>query len=116
MVTPQHLTRLFRRHIQTTPMRYLWQRRTRHGVELLGGTGLSITEIADRIGFQSPFHFSRLVLRYYHDSPRRLRERLWSGHESSRSLATPDAGQGNALDKVALRNEEEDDEWRDRDH
>ena len=80
MVSPQHLTRLFRRHIQTTPMRYLWQRRTRHGVELLGSTGLSIGEIAARVGFQSPFHFSRLVARYYHDSPRRLRERLWSGY------------------------------------
>ncbi len=81
MVTPQHLTRLFRRHIQTTPMRYLWQLRTRHGVELLGGTGLSIGEIAAQVGFQSPFHFSRRVLQYYHDSPRRLRERLWSGQQ-----------------------------------
>jgi AraC family transcriptional regulator of arabinose operon len=83
MVTPQHLTRLFRRHIQTTPMRYLWQLRTRHGVELLGGTGLSIGEIAAQVGFQSPFHFSRLVQQYYQDSPRRLRERLWSGQRDT---------------------------------
>jgi AraC-like DNA-binding protein len=84
LVTPQHLTRLFRRHLQTTPMRYLWQLRTRHGVELLGGTGLSIGEIAAQVGFQSPFHFSRLVVQYYHDSPRRLRDRLWSGQGDPR--------------------------------
>ena len=83
MVTPQHLTCLFRRHIQTTPMRYLWQLRTRHGVELLGSTGLSIGEIAAQVGFQSPFHFSRLVLQDYHDSPRRLRQRLWSGEQDA---------------------------------
>jgi transcriptional regulator GlxA family with amidase domain len=82
-VTPQHLTRLFRRHMQTAPMRYLWHLRTRHGVELLGGTGLSIGEIATQVGFQSPFHFSRLVRNHYRDSPRRLRERLWSGQRDT---------------------------------
>jgi AraC-like DNA-binding protein len=78
-VTPQHLTRLFRRHLHTTPARHLWQLRTRRGVELLGETGLSVGEIAARVGFQSPFHFSRMVRRRYQHSPRQLRERLWRG-------------------------------------
>jgi AraC-like DNA-binding protein len=76
-VTPQHLTRLFRRHVGTTPMRYLWQLRTRRGVELLHRTGLSITAIAERVGFSSPYHFSRLVRQHYAHSPRDLRRRVW---------------------------------------
>jgi transcriptional regulator GlxA family with amidase domain len=76
-VTPQHLTRLFRRHLHTTPMRYLWRLRTRRGVELLHRTGLSVGEIAERVGFQSPFHFSRLVRQHYAYSPRQLRQRVW---------------------------------------
>lgn len=76
-VTPQHLTRLFRRHLQTTPMRYLWQLRTRRGVELLRRTGLSISEIAERVGFSSPYHFSRRVRQQYARSPRDLRRRVW---------------------------------------
>jgi AraC-like DNA-binding protein len=78
-VTPQHLTRLFRRHLGTTPARHLWQLRTRRGVELLGETGLSIGAIAERSGFQSPFHFSRMVRRHYRRSPRELRALLWRG-------------------------------------
>jgi AraC family transcriptional regulator of arabinose operon len=78
-VTPQHLTRLFRRELHITPMRYLWQLRTQRGVELLGETGLSIAEIAERVGFQSPFHFSRLVRQQYGCGPRELRQRLWRG-------------------------------------
>ncbi len=82
-MSPQHLTRLFRQHLHTTPMRYLWQLRTRHGVEILSTTGLSIAEIAVQVGFQSPFHFSRLVTQYYHMSPSRLRQRIWSGTMTS---------------------------------
>jgi AraC family transcriptional regulator of arabinose operon len=80
-VTPQHLTRLFRRQLNTTPIRYLWQQRTRRGVELLRETGLSVSEVAERVGFQSPFHFSRLVRQEYQLPPRALRERLWGGIE-----------------------------------
>lgn len=77
--SPQHLTRLFRQHLDATPMRYLWQLRTRRGAELLGTTGLTVGEIAAQVGFQTPFHFSRMVSQYYQVSPRRLRQRLWEG-------------------------------------
>jgi AraC family transcriptional regulator len=76
-MSPQHLTRLFRRHLLVTPMRYVWLLRVRRGVELLGTTGLSVGEIAAQVGFQSPFHFSRLVAQHYNAPPRRLRQRIW---------------------------------------
>jgi AraC-like DNA-binding protein len=80
-VTPQHLTRLFRQHLNVTPMRFLWQTRTRHGVELLGSTGLAINVIAAQTGFQSAFHFSRLVKERTGHSPRALRQGLWRGEK-----------------------------------
>ena len=76
-VTPQHLIKLFRRHLQTTPTKYLWQARVRRGVELLCATGLSMGEIAERSGFANPFHFSRLVKQHYLKTPKQLREAAW---------------------------------------
>jgi AraC family transcriptional regulator of arabinose operon len=76
-VTPQHLIKLFRRHLHTTPTKYLWQARVRRGVELLCATGLSMSEVAERSGFANPFHFSRLVKQHYHKTPKQLREAAW---------------------------------------
>jgi AraC family transcriptional regulator of arabinose operon len=76
-VSSQHLIRLFRRYLGSTPSRYLWETRTRRGVELLRETGLGISEISERVGFQSPFHFSRLVRKQYGTSPREVRRAAW---------------------------------------
>jgi AraC family transcriptional regulator of arabinose operon len=76
-VTPQHLIKLFKRHLRETPMNFLWNLRTDEGVKLLQQTGLNISEIADRTGFQSPYHFSKRVRSRYGFSPRTLRQRVW---------------------------------------
>ena len=76
-VSPQHLIRLFRRHFQITPGRYLWRTRVERGAGLLAATGLNISEIADRCGFKNPFHFSRLLRKMQGISPRRFRQRAW---------------------------------------
>jgi AraC-like DNA-binding protein len=39
---------------------------------------LTVAEIADRCGFQSPFHFSRLVNQLHGCSPRAVRSRAWA--------------------------------------
>ncbi|MAX25898.1 MAG: hypothetical protein CMJ19_15470 [Phycisphaeraceae bacterium] len=76
-VSNNHLIRLFKDHLDITPSRYLWQYRTQRGVELLLHTGLPITQIAQRVGFATPFHFSRWVKQIHNVSPRQLRERHW---------------------------------------
>src|SRR5687767_9464155 len=43
-VTPDYLTRLFKREVGTTPMRYVWQERVRLGTDLLAHTGLPVSE------------------------------------------------------------------------
>ncbi len=77
-VTRAHLSRLFNRHLGTTPMRHLWRVRLENATRLLRETGLSIGEIAARTGFQNPFHLSRLVKRIYGVSPREWRRRVWN--------------------------------------
>jgi AraC family transcriptional regulator of arabinose operon len=78
LVTPQHLAKLFRTHLGITPARYLWQIRAKRGAELLTATGLSITEIAERCGFQNAFHFSRVIKAHYGCSPRAVRTQAWA--------------------------------------
>ncbi len=76
-VSPQHLARLFRDHIGTSPMRYVWERRRERGAEMLIQTGLAVGEIALLLGYQTPYHFSRAIRERYGVSPRGLRQRSW---------------------------------------
>jgi AraC-like DNA-binding protein len=78
-VSPAQLTKLFRRHLGTTPMRAVWEARTRAGVRLLRDSGLSVGEIAHRCGFQTTFHFSRWVRAMESLSPGQVRAQAWAG-------------------------------------
>lgn len=51
---------LFRRHVGTTPMRYLRTVRIEQSKLLLTQTRLTVAEIAARVGFDDPLHFSRV--------------------------------------------------------
>jgi AraC family transcriptional regulator, arabinose operon regulatory protein len=74
-VTPEHLVRLFRRELDTTPARYLWAERIRAGIHLLERSALPIAEVAHQAGFQTPSHFSRAVLLATGLRPGQLRRR-----------------------------------------
>lgn len=83
-VSPEHLVRLFRRHMDTTPVRYLWDRRITHGIELLTSSGLSVGAVAARSGFKTSFHFARKIKEATGQSPTSLRETHWA--ESGESI------------------------------
>lgn len=78
-VSRNTLIRRFREQFNLTPSRYLWRLRTERGIAMLGETGLTVSEIAYRCGFRTPYHFSRLVSRVQGVSPLRLRQMLWGG-------------------------------------
>jgi AraC family transcriptional regulator of arabinose operon len=59
-------------------MAYVWGRRVDAGVELLTGTGLPVTIIAERCGFRTSFHFARRVRRATGLTPTELRRRAWA--------------------------------------
>lgn len=81
-VSGNHLVRLFRQHLGITPVRYLWDVRAERGADLLRDTGLSVSEVAYRVGFATPYHFSRVIKRRFGASPRQLREARWSGRSA----------------------------------
>lgn len=58
-ITEEHLIRLFKKTMNMTPMKYLNNLKIEAASSLLLTTDLSIKEIAWRLGFSSPFHFSR---------------------------------------------------------
>ena len=76
-VSPAQLVKLFLRHLGTTPIRHVWEVRTRRGAQLLRETGLTVGEVAFRCGFQTPFHFSRWVRELFGVPPRALRAKAW---------------------------------------
>ena len=81
-VSAAQLVKLFKLHLSTTPMRYVWEARTRRGAQLLRETGLTVSEIAYRCGFQTPFHFSRWVKQVHGMSPKEFRAQAWGRGES----------------------------------
>jgi len=72
-VSQVHLIRLFKQHLNITPVRYLWRLRLRHAAEKLIGTEMNVSEVAFQCGFISSDHFSRLFKQNYILSPRSYR-------------------------------------------
>lgn len=72
-VRKEHLISEFRRHVGKTPMRYLWDLRTRRAVQLVQTTTMTLAEIASHTGYKSQFHLSREIKRMTGVSPRDLR-------------------------------------------
>ena len=63
------LHRLARRHLGDSPMGYLTRRRMIEAARLLADTDLTVGEIARRVGFPDPLHFSRRYRRWYGRPP-----------------------------------------------
>ena len=72
--TPQ-LSRLTRRHLGASPMGYVTRVRMREAARLLVDTELSVTEVARRVGFVDPLHFSRRFRQVTGLSPTLARQR-----------------------------------------
>lgn len=66
---------LFKTHTGTPPCQYQINIRINKSRELLTNTALSITEIAERVGFSSVYYFSRLFKQKEGCSPKRYRAR-----------------------------------------
>ena len=88
-VSSNHLIKLFRTHLDTTPIHRLWNLRVQRGAELLRSTVLNISEVSDQAGFRSPFHFSRSFRKTYGFSPSEFREKSWQSAQLSISDKLP---------------------------
>lgn len=64
-----YLCRLFKRFDQQTPYQYLLRLRMNHATELLLTPGTLVKEVAEKLGFDDAFHFSRTFKKVLGISP-----------------------------------------------
>ncbi|MEC0089608.1 helix-turn-helix domain-containing protein [Paenibacillus macquariensis] len=77
-LSAEHLLRLFKTNVQSTPIHYLWEYRVNKSVELLTSTGLTVSEIAHRCGFKTSHHFARLIKKFTGKTATEIRQLSWS--------------------------------------
>lgn len=73
-VSREHFSRLFKQETNVSPLDYLRRRKMIFACRILKETTLSIKQIAARMGFDSPEHFSRTFKSVMHMPPRKFRE------------------------------------------
>jgi AraC-like DNA-binding protein len=73
-----HFKREFKKHKGISPGKYMWQYRKDKALNLLKYSGWKIYEIAEQTGFESVYHFSRVIKEYSGYSPLEYRKRYWS--------------------------------------
>lgn len=70
-----YLTKLFKKHMHCTPVKYLTELRIAEAKNLLYNTSLTIKEIGERVGYDNQFYFSRVFHRTVNKTPSEYRER-----------------------------------------
>jgi len=68
-VNKAYLCRLFRRHDCQSPYQYLLRLKMNHAADHLQQPGILVKQAAQRVGFEDPFHFSRVFRRVLGVSP-----------------------------------------------
>ena len=68
-----HYSSLFKQQIHQTPMQFFTYLRVQHACQLLEYTKQRIQEIADEVGYDDPYHFSRVFKQLMGVSPRAYR-------------------------------------------
>jgi len=74
-VSPNYLSRLFRREAGMTVTAYVHRVRLDHALELLSVSGKSLAEIAYEVGYQTYRDFYRNFVKHEDGSPRQVRQR-----------------------------------------
>jgi AraC-like DNA-binding protein len=90
-VSPNYLSRIFRREAGMTLTAYIQRIRLRHALHLLGESGSSISEIAYRVGYQNYRDFHRNFVKYENASPSAVRRRLGGLSSSAERSRLPRA-------------------------
>jgi AraC-like DNA-binding protein len=73
-ISAEHLRRLFRRHVGISPHEYYLQLKMHRARQLLRETALTVKQVAHRLRFESPYHFSKTFKRRTGVSPTRWRQ------------------------------------------
>ncbi|MGP4041104.1 helix-turn-helix domain-containing protein [Gracilibacillus sp. D59] len=74
-LSPSRLSHLFKQEVGDSIVQYLLKMRLRQAANLLEYTSDPILEIAEEVGFQNPYYFTRQFSTYYGVSPKYYRKR-----------------------------------------
>jgi AraC-like DNA-binding protein len=74
--TAQHLNRVFRKALGMTPLQYLYRMRMEQAARLLRDDRQTIRAIAQAVGFDDPYYFSRMFRQHFKQSPAQYRAAL----------------------------------------
>jgi YesN/AraC family two-component response regulator len=74
--SPSYLTKIFLKHTNITPSKYILNYRINIAKQLLGDFTTSINMVATRVGYTDPFHFSKSFKQVTGISPANYREAL----------------------------------------
>lgn len=75
-ITPNYLNEIVQRHLGTTAKGYIQQKIVTEAKTRLAYTGLSVSEVAGRLGFENPSYFIRLFRRQTGLTPLQYRREL----------------------------------------
>lgn len=71
-----HFSRLFRQQFDVSPMHYVIQQRMARAATMLSGTRAPVKQIAYLVGYEDPYHFSRLFKKHIGHAPAQWRKRI----------------------------------------
>lgn len=75
-ISESHLNRLFRQAYHISPIDYLIQSRIAMSTEYLTKSGFTINEIAERVGYANPAHFTNMFIKRIGCTPSEYREQM----------------------------------------
>jgi AraC-like DNA-binding protein len=74
-VSPEYFSRLFRHYAGQTATQYLARLRVNHAAKLLQRSDLTVKAAGEAVGYEDPYHFSRVFKRVHGRSPKSFARR-----------------------------------------
>jgi AraC family L-rhamnose operon transcriptional activator RhaR len=81
-LSPEYLTRLFAEAIGVPPLKFFNRRRLNYSKRLLVGSGMNVTQIAQRFGFADSSHFSHAFREHFNLTPSEFRKSAENGFKA----------------------------------
>lgn len=81
-INPSYLSQVFKRELGITFTQYLTDTRIKYAKELLTTTGMTISEISEKVGFNQYIYFSKVFKKTVGISPSAYRKSVWQKTEN----------------------------------
>jgi AraC-like DNA-binding protein len=100
-LSEEHLIRLFRKHLNLTPMKYLQVLKLETSMSLLLNSGLSVKEIAYKLGYPNQFLFSRNFRAHTGVPPTEYRRLYFAGNTDNYHLKVLETTEATSISDIS---------------